>query len=213
MGVKVVEEVAPHWTLQCSGEFEIGVYLVVVFGTGLHGGYDGGGDDDIRDTWVEGSAWPVQWGESEGLSDAVAESVAAAELAAAEFAVAEAVAAAEAVVAVESVAAVESAAAVEFAAAEVVVAAASVAAEAAVAVAAVVKDEVGRSTESVGSGEFGWAGGSGGTEEPTGWAEPGVCVQSGECGGLAEEAGWVGRLDELDSSVGGTVAESAEMVE
>jgi len=76
-----------------------------------------------------------------------------------------------------------------------------------------VEDEVGRSTESVGSGEFGGAGGSGGTEELTGWAEPGVCVQSGECDGLAEEAGWVGRLDELDSSVEGTVAESAEMVE
>lgn len=59
VGVKVVEEVAPQWTLQWGGEFEIGVYLVVVFGTGIHGGFGGGGDDDIRGTWVEGSAWPV----------------------------------------------------------------------------------------------------------------------------------------------------------
>lgn len=58
MGVKGVVEVVPQRNIQWGCEFEVGVYLVVAFGTELHGGYDGGGGggyDDIHGTWVEGS--------------------------------------------------------------------------------------------------------------------------------------------------------------
>lgn len=59
VGVKVEEEVAPQWAHQWGGGFEVGVCLVVAFGTGPHGGCDGDGGDNIRGTWVEGSVWPV----------------------------------------------------------------------------------------------------------------------------------------------------------
>lgn len=143
------------------------MHLVVEFG--LHDGCDGDDDADTPCTWVEGSAWPVQW---RGLNVVAAESVAAA---AAEFVAesvaVEALAAAEVVAVVEAV--VEDVVDVEVvvvvAAAEVVVGE-DVAAESDVAV----KDGAERWTESAGAVEFGGVDGSGGIEEQSGWVGLGV---------------------------------------
>lgn len=128
------------------------MHLVVEIGTGLHVGCDGDDDDDARGTWVEGSAWPVQWrGWNVAAAEFVAESVVVEAFAAAEQAVVEVVVAAAA------------------SAAEVVVGEV-VAAESVVAV----KDGAGRWTESVGAVEVGGVDGSGGIEEHSGWVGPGV---------------------------------------